>query len=316
MAITSAGALTGGVVTKAGTPQPDGTEVSHIEVEFTAAANDTHALKICCDAAGFADVSAVDIDYKTGALAATENDEAQKINIDESLSTGGRISAQVVVATDFGSAEIDALEVGANVHPLRQISGVFADLDSILNVAADVLTALSSGGAGNITCFAADDDSMTFGDTVIFEELEFLMDTPASHDIQATWEYSTGEGTWATFSPTDGTDGMTQTGVVAWIASIDIPGWATGLNTEYLIRVTRTRNSLPTAPIIDQIERETGSDYFWNASGNVECNDIQHTGTHLGFYGTTKATKPSITTANAAQLLAALVALGLVSDDT
>ena len=53
------------------------------------------------------------------------------------------------------------------------------------------------------------------------------------------------------------------------------------------------------------------------ARGDVEIDGaLNHDGTTAGFYGTTPVTKPSITTANAAQIFAALVALGLVSDDT
>lgn len=246
-----------------------GTAINH-----TATEADDFASEIIVNAAGFTDVKAVDIAYITGALAASDEEEAVLVNIDKSLSTGGRIVGYEVIATGEGSAEVDGLEIGAGVHPIKQISGTFANLASILNIAVDVLVALSSGGAGNISAFVADNDTMTFGLATKFEELEYILDTVASGSgIAPTFEFSTGVGTWAAFGPTDGTNGMRNSGVVTWLTT-DIPSWAVGTGSEFLIRITRTRNSLSTTPILDLVQAETGVIYDWDKDGNVNVKSI------------------------------------------
>ena len=264
------------------------TGVESVLITHTATENDDFALEIVANAAGFADVKAVDIDFVTGALATGEEDEAILINIDEVASTGGRVAAFEVIATNEGSAEVDALEVGAAVNPIRQLSGNFGDLDSLLVIAVDQLTALSTGGAGNVSVFVNDDDTITFGDAAQFAELEFIVDTPASGaGIAPTWEYSTGVGTWTAFSPADGTNGMRNTGVAGWVAD-DLAGWIVGTGGEFLVRLTRTRNSLTTTPILDLVQRVPSATYYtWDASGDVVVNSLH------GALTTTDAADPT-----------------------
>jgi hypothetical protein len=154
------------------------------------------------------------------------------------------------------------------------LSGTFGDADTILNLAVDVTTALSGGGAGNITVFAADDDTITIGDAAKFEELEIILDTGASGaGIAPTYEYSTGVGTWATFGPVDGTNAFKNTGVIVWTDG-DLSGWAVGTGSEYLIRITRTRNFLATVPIIDKVQISAATEYSWNKNGLVSIADL------------------------------------------
>jgi hypothetical protein len=222
-----------------------------VVVDHTATVNDEHAIEFIVDAAGFSDVKALDIDYITGNVGTGENEEAILVNVDETASTGGRFVGLEVLATGEGSVEVDGMEVGAGVHPIKQISGVFDDLDTILVIAVDQTTPLSSGGAGNISVFVNDNESITLGKTVTFEELEFIIDTPASGaGVAATFEYSTAGDTWTAFGPTDGTNGFKNTGVIAWLTT-DIPSWATHTGGEFRIRITRTRNTLTTTPILD-----------------------------------------------------------------
>ena len=236
-----------------------------VDIFHTATENDDHALEIVCDAAGFSDVKALDIDYITGALAPLESEGVILINIDETGASGGRVVGLDVLATE-GSAKIEGLFAGVGVHPIEQLSGTFVNADSALNKAVDVLTAVSSGGAGNISIFVADNDTFTLGKSNKFEEIEFLLDTGSSGGgIAPTFEYSTGAGptTWATFVPTDGTNGFKETGVVVWEDS-DIPLWVVGDGSEFLIRITRTRNNLGTTPIVDQIGLASANEFSWD----------------------------------------------------
>ena len=245
-----------------------------LDVTFTATEDDSHAVAIDCDAAGFADVKALDVIYKSGALNAGDANTAQLSTIDESLSTGGRLFGNVVVSTNIGSAETHALGVGSTVHPIYHKSGGYANADSILVNAVDEKTDLSSGGAGNVSVFVADNDTMTVGSSAKYSEMQIQVDTPSSGGgVAPIYEYSTGVGTWASFSPIDGTNGFRNSGTILWDNN-DIAGWLVGLASEFLIRITRTRNTLSTTPILDLVQISATSFYQWDLNGDVTVNSV------------------------------------------
>lgn len=256
-----------------------------VDVLHTATTDDDHALEVVVDAAGFGDVKAIDITYTTGAITTACSEGVLLSNIDESLSTGGEVYALEVLTTSLGSAKIVGLKTGINVHPVEQFVGTFGDAASILVLAVDQLTALSDGGAGNISVFVADNDTITIGFASKFEEIEMLVDTGASGSgIAPVFEFSTGVGTWATFVPTDGTNGFRNTGSILW-DDASVPTWAVGTGSEYLVRITRTKNSLTTAPILDEIQVSAVTEYSWDKDGAVSVASQTCDGAAL--FGTT-----------------------------
>jgi hypothetical protein len=246
-----------------------------IDVVHTATATDDHSIEIDSNANGFGDVKALDIDYITGAIATGDDEAVVLINIDQSLSTGGDIVALEVLTTE-GGAKATALLTGAEVGVIEQLSGVFIDMTSALVNAVDELANLINGGI-NTSIFVADNDTMTIGDVNKFEEIEFLLSTFASKNIEPIFEYSTGVGTWAAFTPIDGTNGMKNTGLIAWIDA-DIPTWAVGTGSEYLIRITRTRNGVATTPIASKVQIAETTEFFWDKDGNVKINELEGLG--------------------------------------
>ena len=251
-----------------------------LDVVHTAAATDDHALEIDADAAGFGDVKAVDIVYTTGAIATGQDEAIILANIDESLATGGHVAGLEVLATE-GSANVYGMLVGAGVNPVEHLSGSFGDMDSALVNATDRLTEFTTAGS-DIQMFVADNDTITIGDAAKFQELEFLLAIAASGSgIDPTFEFSTGVGTWTAFTPVDGTNGMRNNGVIAWLDA-DIPTWAVGTGSEYLIRVTRTRNSLTTPPTESKVQIAAITEYSWNNGGDIAVRNIAATGTVTG----------------------------------
>jgi hypothetical protein len=251
-----------------------------LDVIHTAAATDDHALEIDADAAGFGDVKAVDIVYITGAIATGQDEAIMLANIDESLATGGDVVALEVLATE-GSANVYGMLVGAGVNPLEQLSGVFTDMDSALVNATNRLTEFTTAGS-DIQMFVADNDTVTIGSAAKFEEIEFLLAIAASGSgIAPTFEFSTGVGTWTAFTPVDGTNGMRNTGVIAWLDG-DVPTWAVGTGSEYLIRITRTRNTLATPPTESKVQIAAITEYTWNKDGDIAVRNIAATGTVTG----------------------------------
>ena len=257
-------------------------DIVHVAIE-----EDDHAFEIDCDADGFGDVKAVDIFYDSGAIIPGDDEGVILVNLDKSASTGGDISALEVLATE-GTADANAVFAGATVNPIEQLSGVFADMDSALVNAVDQLTAFTTAGT-DVQMFVLDNDTVTIGDAAKFEEIEFLLAIVASGGgIAPTFEYSTGVGTWASFTPVDGTNGMRNNGVIAWLDG-DIPTWAVGTGTEYLIRITRTRNSLGTTPTESLVQISATTEYKWDKDGDLTVNSIAGDGAGLtGLAGKTE----------------------------
>jgi hypothetical protein len=241
------------------------------DINHTATTTDEHALEIITDAAGNGDVKAIDIDYSTGAIATGQDEAIILVNIDESLATGGDVIGLEVLATG-GSAVVTGLGVGVGVGAIEQLSGVFTDMDSALVNATDRLTEFTTSGS-DITMFVADNDTVTIGNAAKFEEIEFLLATVSSKNIKPTFEFSTGVDTWTTFTPVDGTNGMLNNGVIAWFDG-DIPTWATGTGTEYLIRITRTFSGAITSPIEDLVQISEATEFKWDKDANISVNDI------------------------------------------
>lgn len=250
----------------------DGFNLEHLATEA-----DDHAFEVDLDAAGFGDVKAVDVIYDTGTITTGENEGVILVNIDESEATGGDVMGLEILATE-GSANIYGMEAGVGVNPVLQLSGAFANMDSALSNAANVLTEFTTsdpGGVNNIDIFSNNNDTVTLGDASKFEEIEFLLETEASSGgIQPTFEYSTGVGTWATFTPVDGTNGLRNSGVIAWLDS-DVPSWSTGTGSEYLIRITRTRSSLPTIPRENKVQIASAIQYEWDKNGDLFVKTVQ-----------------------------------------
>ena len=248
--------------------------VGAADIVHTATENDDHALEIECDAAGFGDVKGLDIDYISGAVGAGDEEEAILVNIDETASTGGVIKGYEVLSTEEGSAVIYGYSTGINIAPVLHNSGTFGDADDILNVAVDVTAALASGGAGAISIFVLDNDTMTIGDAAQFGEMEIILATGASGaGIAPTFEYSTGGTGFSAFSPSDGTNAFRNTGSILWDAG-DLAGWVANATGFFEIRITRTRNSLSTTPIIDELQISALTEFIWDKDGDVNLNSL------------------------------------------
>ena len=246
----------------------------HVGIIQAATATDQHAFEITADAANFADFKALDITYDTGSIANGDFQAVILVNVDETASTGGQNIAFNVDTTTVGSATIIGLKTGIGINAIHQETGTFGDIDNILNIAVDVTAALASGGAGNISAFVADNDTMTLGDAAQWDELEVIITTGASGaGIAPTFEFSTGGTGFSSFGPIDGTNGFRNTGIIDWEAA-DLSGWIANATGFFEIRITRTRNNLSTTPIIDMCQLTSETEHIWDSSGDVNINSL------------------------------------------
>lgn len=265
----------GGIATPLDTLDVMGT----IRLTHTSTHSDDHGLQVDLDAAGFGDAEAMDISYTTGDVGAGSGGTAFVINIDESDDTGGSFGGINVFATETGSsATVHGIGVGATVHPSFQVVGTGGNMDSALVKAVDSLTAFTTsdpGGANNVTLFVANSDTVTIGDAAQFNQIEWIFETFASGaGIMPTFEFSTGVGTWGSFTPLDSTNGFKNNGTQAWVVATTIPTWATGTGGEFLIRITRTQVGLGTTPVEDLVQIVAGKIYQHTNDARFELASV------------------------------------------
>lgn len=270
---------TGKIIENSGAILDDSNELTGLtglEILHVAAENDDSSVRIQTDTNGFADVRGLEVLHDTDALADLQAQAGILVNIDESDSKGGRVFGMGVIATGEGSAIVDGLVCGVGVNPILQFSGSFANASSLSNDGADVLAALSSGGGGGITTFIFITDFFTVGSASKYSQIEFILATPASGGgIAPVFEYSTGSGptTFAFFTPTDNTSGFRNTGTIVW-STADIPLWVVGDGAEFFIRITRTRNTVNTDPVMDLVQVSAATEFGWDRDGKVVIDTL------------------------------------------
>lgn len=114
-----------------------------------------------------------------------------------------------------------------------------------------------------------DDGYLLIGHEMPYTGLEFTFGTAASTNLGLTFQYLDTNGNWNTFSPTDGTSGMTATGAVTW-SFTDVSDWWPNdifdsqnvIEQKYWIRIRRTTETVVTDPIINTLKMNLGSRLF------------------------------------------------------
>lgn len=249
--------------------------------EHTAAVAGTRPITLDVDTAGFGDTRGISCEYRATNLAPGSEAHVYAAAVDTDASTGGHIAGLAVTKSGVGSAHVVAVEAYAGVEPIVQAGAAVtsaADAARLLSGAAytDVTAAFGSA-ATDVQIFVADNDYIIVGHAAKFVALDVRLAVVASVAVQPEFEYSTGTGTWATFSPADGTNQFRQSGQVNWSTST-IPAWAIatvdGVASRYWIRIKRTRNNLPTPPTEDTIKVVVATAYGWDDAGDVHVNSL------------------------------------------
>lgn len=222
--------------------------VGEIFLDHTAAGSDEHALEIDVDAAGFGDVKGLEIEYDTGAIATGSIAAVILVDINQIDATGGDVIGLEILSTDGGADNVVGIKIGAELAPLVQNSGSFANPALATNntTTTNVPDMVDGSTGTNTTIFAADNDFIIIGANAAFTEIEFVIETGFGNPgIQPVFAFSTsGTNQFTNFDPTDGTDGFKNAGafVVAWDAD-EVPGHvADDVTGEFDIRITRTAN--------------------------------------------------------------------------
>ncbi len=232
--------------------------------------------------AGFYTDSVIEQDADLTAFTAVDTGFSHLVNVDRDGSTGGDFHALDVSVTGTGTANVYAVGANPDVGVIHQHTGVFAATAQSwkFNGGYTDVTAAFDNPAVNVTIFDADNDYIYIGSNAVFSEIRVLLNTVSGRNIFPVFEYSTVGPVWVPFSPTDGTNGFTQNGIIEF-DSANLAGWASvlvnGAN-HFYIRIQRTRNNIVTTPIEEIIRILQPTTYYWDDAGDVLAASVTAAG--------------------------------------
>jgi len=280
----------------------DGISDDVIFIEMEPLVSGQSAIHAEIETDGIADVRFITLDYLV-TLVAEQFASAINLNFDVSGSTGGSIDAILVNRLGEGddSAEVHALSVEHGVNVIFQESGESKSADVyILNTSttSNNITSNATDGTSNIVMFESNGDTLMVGDSNQFSDIEFLLNITASNPgIKPVFQHSI-VGGWKTFTPSDGTRGMRDSGVIRYELSDVGPDWKNDTQnnqSKFWIKIERTQGGGGlTAPVEKLIEIITTEVAEWDENRNlININnlnlsgDIRYQGDNTSIRGST-----------------------------
>lgn len=253
-------------------------------VTFSATGDDDDLQLMTIDADGYTSVSAVQIDYLAGEAEMGTSSTIYNILIDGNDATGGTYSGMFVQTIDADNFDgVVAIAAGAGVGVAAQLQPAPLTITVGEVEGVDELADLINPAA-TTNVFVNNNETLVVGAATTFDELAIILNTGANKDLGLTFEYSTGIGTWDTFTPNDNTNGFQNSGIL-YMNEAGIPSWSIGDGGgNYLIRLTRTvSGGVSQTPIVELLDIHDVSLYSWDKDGilsiaRVIQNDIK-TGT-------------------------------------
>ena len=181
--------------------------------------------------------------------------EADATNLNGS--DGVYIDAKLIGAP-LSAGHFDGMHFPAGLTHIIEIGSADTIMSSFYN-GVDI-TANVKGTAADVTVFEADNDVIYIGASTNFTTLSVALSTGSSTNIAATYSYCNGAHVWVPLlGVTDTTDGWKVPGTMSFPSPIDrgncnqeTDGTPFSETTNYTyIAITRTRNNIVTAPVID-----------------------------------------------------------------
>lgn len=248
-----------------------------LRIEHTAGIAGTRPITLNVDPNGFGDTHGFVLDYNATNITSGES-HLFEVNIDTSNSTGGSIEAFTVSKSGTGTSTISALEVYPGIDVIKQKTGDPISLTQAWLLSGstytDATTYFDTGAS--LAIFSLDNDYIICGSDAAFNQIEVYLQTLAGLNISPIFSYSTGAGTWQTFSPADGTTGFTRNGTIAWDSG-SLAGWISATVNgiaKYYIRIQRITNNIGTVPIELSIRVNSTTDYGWSRDADISVRSI------------------------------------------
>jgi hypothetical protein len=263
-----------------GSTQPRQIDTGVMRFEQKPAIDNTRCITFNVDNNNRNNSHAAVVNFNTNGLAAGENGSCYDVNVDVPSGAAGVVRSFEVARSGPGTTEVHALHVDPGVDVITQRSGNVVDVEKAFENSGgytDRTTAFNATGT-DVEVFGADNDEIYWGMAAVFTGIVVDLDTVAGGaGIRPVFEFSDGAGGWTTFTPSDETQGFRQSGLISW-ESADLSGWAqdtvNGTGSKYWIRITRTRNALPTAPIEDTLRVIQTAQYGWDKDGVITAKSL------------------------------------------
>lgn len=271
------------------------TGVNATRLYMSAAAALTTNLRLETDALGYNNVDTVTLKHTTGTLVSGNLQNAMRITVDDSLCTtsGATVGAVKFVRSGGNSPALtDAMRIGTGFTHAVHVDGATSINPgygyTFVPTTFAVTDHVNSGGGGNDSfindavntqMFTVDNSGILIGSDAPFSIIEYVQQIAGSATITPTWQYSTGDGTWATLSVSDTTTGMRFTGKisfvppVSWAPSAHANAALGAITNAYYIRITRTANALATPPTEKHFKIWAGvsqSDMYLRGDGTIK----------------------------------------------
>jgi len=287
-----------------------------LDVELDVGIDDASAICVEVDANGHSASEALRIRYNTGDLQPGDHAALLKMSMDETLAVNSDATTHIdfieLLTTDTEDATKHAIHIGQSFDSALIVSsGTEEDPDHGYTVVPDVATNRVTGAPGvgtafleasasDVEIFNADNDYVLIGSDATFEAIDAILVSGANVDVQETYYYSTGAGTWSPLIVSDTVNGFRQSGTITFNAPA---GWAlsnatvpagAAITNAYYVKIVRTRNNVGAPPVEDYFKTYTSSsttDFEIRGDGTirpVEMADASAPNNSL-YYSTTQS---------------------------
>jgi len=197
------------------------------------------------------------------------------------LQTAAAAGAASVAAMALGNTgttvKASAIAASGNVGVARVTHGSRTNATQVLvdPGAVDQTVALSSGGGGSVATWPTTADPVYVGHSTQFSSVHFDFGVvPPGQGLELSFHYSTGVGTWATFTALSYITDIDQT-VVMW-APDELTSWVPGAGGYYWIRATRNNaDVIVDGSTLDGVRVATGGTYYWDNQGRALLSSLQ-----------------------------------------
>ena len=267
-----------------------------VHLDLVAGIDGNTGFDIEYDASTFKGTSAMHINYDATAFVDADTlGTGIDVVIANTGATAGDVHVIDVALGDPANSdlEVEALVTHEGVDPIAQYLGEPAALDYGATYDTSTTTYTNEtadfgNDAVHTPIFTEDDDYVYVASAAKFDEINILLNTPGSHTIIPTFEFSLAGGTWTAFTPADDTVGFSQNGTIRFESDLltnwgqrtvfEVTGLAGAVN-YYWIRIKRTRNVLPTSPIEDTIQvTALGAKLGWDKVGRLAIKTYSQDG--------------------------------------